>query len=40
MGLFDGIKSILTGGGALGSLVRTVAMGYVLNKVTASANKD
>lgn len=40
MSLFDGIKRVLTGGGTLGSLVRTVAMGYVLNKVTASANKD
>lgn len=40
MSLFDGIKNIFTGGGALGSLARTVAIGYVLNRVTANANKS
>jgi len=44
MGWFDDIggifKTITTGGGALGSIARTVAMGYILKKVTASTNKD
>ena len=40
MSWFSGITSILTGGGVIGSLVRTVAMGYVLKKLSASTNKD
>lgn len=40
MGWFDNITSIFTGGGAAGGLVRTVAMGYVLNKLSSNATKS
>jgi hypothetical protein len=40
MSFFGGITNIFTGGGALGSIVRTVAMGYIVNKLSNSANKE
>jgi hypothetical protein len=39
MGWFDGITSIFKGGGIVGGLVKTVAMGYVVNKLSASSTK-
>lgn len=39
MSFFGGITNIFTGGGALGSIVRTVAMGYIVNKLSKNANK-
>lgn len=39
MGWFDGITNIFTGGGLGGTLLRTVSMGYLLNKVSSSAVK-
>ena len=40
MSFFGGITNIFTGGGALGSLVRTVAMGYIVRKLSNSATKE
>lgn len=40
MSFFGGITNIFTGGGALGSIVRTVAMGYIVNKLSKSTNKE
>jgi len=40
MSFFGGITNIFTGGGALGSLVRTVAMGYIVKKLSNSATKE
>lgn len=40
MSFFGGITNIFTGGGALGSLVRTVAMGYIVKKLSNSSTKQ
>ena len=40
MSFLSGITNIFTGGGMGGTILRTVALGYVLNKVSSSATKQ
>lgn len=40
MSFLSGITNIFTGGGLGGTVLRTVALGYVLNKVSSSATKQ